>query len=232
MTVIAPSRWMATLARESALLRRCRIETIPNGIDTAVFKPIDRRIAREILNLPLDRRLVLFGAMRATSDRRKGFEYLKAALDRIAVGPLRHVVELVVFGATAPRSPERFGLKTHYVGQINDEVALALLYASADAFVAPSRQDNLPNTVMEALACGTPCVAFRVGGLPDMIVDRENGYLAEPFVADDLAAGIIWLLEDEDRALRLSTNARETAVASFRLDQQAAATAALYRSLL
>ncbi|MEZ4699376.1 MAG: glycosyltransferase family 4 protein [Rhodothermales bacterium] len=232
MTVITPSRWMADCARESALFGASRIEVIPNGVDTQVYKPIDRQVARHILNLPADRKLILFGAMRATSDRRKGFQYLKAALERLAATPVGGEVDLVIFGSSAPQSPDSFGLPAHYTGRVSDEVTLSLLYAAADVFVAPSRQDNLPNTVVEALACGTPCVAFRIGGMPEMIAHEENGYLAEPFDPDDLARGLGWVLEDETRAGRLAEQARATVLSTFTIEQQAKATSALYRELI
>ncbi len=232
MTVVTPSRWLADCARASALFRDSAIEVIPNGVDTSRFKPIDRSVAREILNLPADRKLVLFGAMRATSDRRKGFSFLDAALRRLAAGPLGADTELVVFGATAPAVPDDFGLPAHYTGRVSDDISLALLYAAADVFVAPSRQDNLPNTVVEALACGTPCVAFRIGGMPEMITHRENGYLADPFDTEDLASGLAWVLEDPVRAAGLAQAARRTALASFTIERQARDTAALYRRLI
>ncbi|MDZ4699285.1 MAG: glycosyltransferase family 4 protein [Rhodothermales bacterium] len=232
MTVVTPSRWMAECARSSALFRDATVEVIPNGVDTRLYKPLDRAVARDILNLPADRKLVLFGAMRATSDRRKGFRFLEAALRRLAAGPLGAETDLVVFGATAPATPDDFGLPAHYTGRVSDDISLALLYAAADVFVAPSQQDNLPNTVVEALACGTPCVAFRIGGMPEMIAHQENGYLAEPFDTDDLAAGLAWVLEDAVRAAILAQAARRTALASFTIELQARDTAALYRRLI
>lgn len=232
MTVVTPSHWMAECARASALFAGSRIEVIPNGIDTRIYKPIERRLARQILNLPEDKKLVLFGAMRATSDSRKGYPLLAEALTRLAAGPLGSETELVLFGATAPPHPEPFELHAHYTGRVGDETTLALLYAAADVFVAPSRQDNLPNTVVEALACGTPCVAFEIGGMPEMISHQKNGYLAQPFDAGDLARGIGWVLEDAHRHAGLAAAARETALARFTVERQAGATESLYHELL
>ena len=114
--------------------------------------------------------IVFFGAMSATSDRRKGFHLLLPALQKLSQFQVwQDRLELAVFGASQPINPPNFGFRTHYLGRLNDDISLALVYSAADVFVAPSIQDNLPNTVMEALACGTPCVAFKIGGMPDMI---------------------------------------------------------------
>ncbi len=232
MTVVTPSRWMGDCARASALFRDARVEVIPNGIDTQRYKPIDRATARGILNLPADKRLILFGAMRATSDARKGFPLLEKALARLAAGPLGSQAELVVFGASAPAEPPPFELPVHYTGRVSDEVTLALLYAAADVFIAPSRQDNLPNTVVEALACGTPCVAFRIGGMPDMIEHEGNGYLAPPFDAEALGAGLQWVLEDDTRHAALGRRARAKAESAFTVERMAERMVALYDEVI
>ena len=104
---------------------------------------------------------------------------------------------------------------------LNDDISLSLVYAAADVFIAPSVQDNLPNTVMESLACGTPCVAFDIGGMCDMIGNQQNGYLAKPFDIDDLAKGIIWVLEDEERLRKLGVNGRKKVEQNFTLEIQA-----------
>ncbi|MEN9520966.1 MAG: hypothetical protein RLZZ381_3554, partial [Cyanobacteriota bacterium] len=108
----------------------------------------------------------------------------------------------------------------HYVGQLSDDVALSLLYAAADVFVAPSLQDNLPNTVLEALFCATPCAAFKIGGMPDLIEHQQNGYLAQPEQPQDLAQGIDWILADDTRHQYLRSNSRAKAIANFNLKQQ------------
>lgn len=233
MTVVTPSRWMADCARKSVLFRSSRIEVIPNGIDTSVFKPLDKTFARNVLNLPKDKPLILFGAMKATSDTRKGFNLLYPALQQVAIQTQTEVQpELVVFGASKPEQEYNSGMKAHYTGRINDEIGLALLYAAADVFVAPSRQDNLPNTVMESLACGTPCVAFNIGGIPDMIEHKRNGYLAQPFDVKDLAQGLTWVLEDAVRRQGLSQYARKKVENEFTIAHQVQRCTSLYEELL
>ena len=130
----------------------------------------------------------MFGAMGGTNDPRKGFHLLQPALQQVAA--LRHEdAELMIFGASLPENPPDLGMRAHYLGSISDQTKLAELYAAADVFVAPSQQDNFPNTLLEALACGTPCVGFNIGGIPDLIEHQRNGYLARPFEIDDLARG-------------------------------------------
>ena len=129
-------------------------------------------------------------------------------------------VELVIFGASEPANPVDFGYKTRYLGKLNDDITLSLVYAAADVFVAPSTQDNLPNTVLEALFCGTPCVAFNIGGMSDLIEHQQTGYLAKPLIPEDLAQGIGWVLLDEERSQQLRVNSRLKAIAQFSLKQQ------------
>ena len=117
------------------------------------------------------------------------------------------------------------------MGRLNDDISLSLVYAAADVFLAPSVQDNLPNTVMESLACGTPCVAFDIGGMCDMIEHQQNGYLAKPFDVEDLARGIAWVLEDEERLRKLGVNGRKKVDAEFTLQIQAHNYLSLYQEL-
>jgi glycosyltransferase involved in cell wall biosynthesis len=213
MVIVTPSRWMAARARESTLFGQYRIETIPNGVDTNTFKLVNKTVAREIFSLPPKRKLILFGAM-STTDKRKGFDVLRLALARTMGMAGKDEWMLCIFG-TKPATLPDFGLETRYFGTLHDDISLAILYAAADVFVAPSRQDNLPNTIMESLACGTPCVAFDTGGMPDMIEHQWTGYLAKPFDPDDLANGIKWVLQDEQRYGFLSRQAREKVEAEF-----------------
>ena len=115
---------------------------------------------------------------------------------------------------------------------MHDDVSLVLLYSAADIMVVSSRQDNLPNTVMESLACATPVVAFDIGGMPDMIEHQISGYLAKPFDNSDLAAGIDWVLSDEKRHKDLCIKAREKALARFDIEKIAKQYAELYESII
>ncbi|MEQ9236756.1 glycosyltransferase family 4 protein [Coleofasciculus sp. E2-BRE-01] len=232
LTVVALSSWLANCARASSLFKDLRIELIPNGIDTTVYRPINQQIARELLNLPQHKALVLFGALKATSNPRKGFHRLQAALQDLSQSEWQDRLDLVIFGASEADNPMDVGFPTHYLGTLNDELMLALTYSAADVFVLPSTQDNLPNTVMEAIACGTPCVAFNLGGLPDMIEHEQNGYLAQPDKVEDLAQGIVWVLENQERHQKLSHCAREKAEQEFTMELQANRYLSLFTELL
>jgi len=220
LTVVTPSKWLADCAKSSSLFKNSDIRVIPYGLDTGTYKPCDRQTARNILNLPQDRQLILFGALNS-SNKRKGFSLLQQALKQLSNYENSQNWELIVFGASQPKEKLDIDLKTHYLGTLSDDISLALIYAAADVFVAPSVQDNLPNTVMEALACGTPCVAFQIGGMPDLIEHKQNGYLAHPFATEDLAQGIAWVLESRQRWQVLSSRAREKIEQEFTLEKQA-----------
>ena len=195
LMIVTPSRWLAKVARQSSLFKDYPIKVIPNGIDTKKYKPIDRNIARKWLNLPVDKKLILSGAAKSSSIR-KGIHLLEKALQNLSA--CKNQVELIIFGSLELSELNNAGFKCHYIGNLHDDISLALIYAAADVFVTASIQDNLPNTVMEALASGTPCVAFDVGGISDMIEHQANGYLAQPFKIENLATGIDWILSNDD----------------------------------
>ena len=232
LTIVTPSIWLAKCASASSLLHSLQIKVIPNGLDIQVYKPIDKQLAKKLLGLRLDRQIVLFGAVEATSDRRKGFYLLLQALQKLSQSQGEDQIELVIFGASQPINSPNFGFKTHYLGNLSDDLSLSLVYSAADVFVAPSVQDNLANTVMEALACGTPCVAFKIGGMSDMVEHQQNGYLAHPFVVEDLVEGIVWILQNKQRWQKLSRRARQKIEMEFTLEIQALAYLNLYKNIL
>lgn len=227
--MVSPSRAYAELAAQSALLAGCRVECIPNCIDTEIFRPLDKAQARNLLGLPQDGRILLFGAMNATSDHRKGFDLLDQALRILLAGGQGDFLP-VVFGASEAGTD--FPLPRRFLGRLHDNLTLALAYSAADVFVCPSRQDNLPNTVLEALACGTPVAAFSVGGIPDMVEHGRNGYLAAPGDTANLAAGLASLLRDADLRRRLGQAGREKVEREFSAPVIARRHIALYEDIL
>ena len=232
LTIVSPSSWLAKCASSSSFFKDLRVEIIPYGLDTEKYRPIERQVARELLRLPQDRQLVLFGALGATSDKRKGFHLLQPALQELSQTGWQDKLELVVFGASRPENPPELGFKAHYLGTLSDDLSLSLVYSAADVFVLPAVQDNLPNTVMEAISCGTPCVAFKIGGMPDMIEHQQNGYLAQPYKIEDLAQGIAWVLENQERHQKLSHHARQKAEQEFALKIQAHRYLSLFTEIL
>lgn len=210
MHIVAPSRWLAGCARESALMRGWPVSVIPNTINTNAWQPIDKVLARKLLHLPPDVPLLLFGAMGGTHEPRKGFDLLQSALNHLR-GRLPGL-ELLVFGQLAPEVAVDIGFPMHYAGHLHDDVSLRILYSAADALAIPSRQDNLPNTGVESHACGTPVIAFDTCGLPDITSHKETGYLAAAFDTADFAAGLVWVLDDASRRAALGKTAQARAV--------------------
>lgn len=221
VTFVAPSRWLAQCARSSSLLRSKPIEVIPNGIDTLRFMPGDRSHAREVIGLSQEGAVLLYGASQFTRDSNKGFEFLKKALSLIS-GRLRHKdLTVVLFGDHRCHDTEIAGIPVRSFGTITSDEKLILLYQAADFFVLPSLQENLPYTVMEAMSCGIPCVAFDVGGVCDLISHYENGFVAKAANSYDLAEGIKWMVEDSDRRAALGYKARKVLESDFAIDRVA-----------
>jgi glycosyltransferase involved in cell wall biosynthesis len=204
LQLIAPSHWMAQQAAASALLAGVPCRVIPNALPE-VFRPYPRAQVRGWLGWPQHKRLVLFGAMDGVADPRKGFDLLVDALQQfkqLDPGLSEHCCAAVL-GQSTPAVPPSLPLPVHYAGRLDDDLSLALAYAAADVVVVPSRLDNLPQSATEPLACGTPVVAFRQGGLPDLVQHRRNGWLAAPEDARDLALGLQWALEQPEGSLPL-----------------------------
>ena len=219
LTVVAPSRWIAHCAGASSLFANRPIEVIPTGVDTDLFRPRDRSAARAELGLPAERDLILFGALGATDDPRKGFAQLAAALRQLAGTPAAKNAALVVFGSGegAHDPSAEGGLPTTMLGRIDEPRRLAALYAAADVLVCPSLEDNLPNVALEALAAGTPVAAFAIGGMPDIVDDRICGRLARAVDPAALAEAVGWLLDAKRTGADLGKAAREKAISRFDL---------------
>ena len=199
---VACSRWLELEAKRSALLKGQKITNIPNPIDTHIYKRGDKQEARKRLGLPLDKKLILFASQRVTNEN-KGMSYLMEACRLLTDIPQLGVV---ILGGHAEEVVTQLPLEAFPLGYVNDEQRIVDVYQATDVFVLPSLSENLPNTIMEAMACGVPCVGFKVGGIPEEIDHRRNGYVAEYRSAEDLAQGIRWILTEADYA-SLSQNA-------------------------
>lgn len=191
ITIVGLSKWMAKLAKQSTLLKNKPVINLPNLIDTNIYKPLDKKMAREALNIPNRGKIILYGAMGATNNPNKGFEKLLEVINLLD----QRDVCLIVFGSGKPEVAPVVKFPTHYLGRLYDDLSLRVLFSAVDVVVVPSMQENLSNVIMESMACGTPVVAFNVGGNPDLIDHKQNGYLARPYEAADLAQGIKYVLE-------------------------------------
>ena len=227
MTIVGLSKWLYKCSKSSTLLQDKRHINLPNPIDTTTFKPVDKEKSRELWSLPKDKKLVLFGAMNAAGDPRKGFKELSEALNKLN----GENIELVVFGSSKPQNPPKFKFNTHYLGHLNDDVSLVTLYGAVDIMIVPSLQENLSNTILESLACATPVVGFDIGGNSDMIQHKINGYLAKPFDTTDLKDGIEWIL-DYDSYGELCKNGRDKVLKEFDSEIVASQYIELYEEII
>lgn len=230
LTIVAPSNWLAKCAKESLLLKDRPIQVIPTGQDIARFRPHSKESARDILNLPQDKKLILYGAVRALDDKRKGYAQLKSAIEELANNGYGNDYELIVFGTNDLKDSADFRMKSKVLGYLYDETSLSLAYSAADVFVVSSIEENLANTAVEAMACGTPVVSFDVGGMSDLIQHQANGYLAKPFAPSDLAQGILWVTSEAGKTLSMAS--RQTIEKSFSLDIVTKQYVALYEEIL
>lgn len=212
---VACSRWLASDAKRSKLLEGKKITSIPNPLDTRTFCPGDKEEARRMLGLPQERRLVLVVAQRV-SNVNKGISYLIEACRTLAkLNPaLADNLGVVMLGGSGDELAANFNVPAYPLGYSTDTEKILAAYRAADLFVTPSLSENLPNTIMEAMACGVPCVGFNTGGIPEMIDHRKNGYVAAYKDADDLARGMSWALSEADYG-ELSRNAMRKVTASY-----------------
>lgn len=245
--IVTPSKWLGESAKKSVLLNRFPVHVIPNCIDTDLFRPLSkdeivsiadreenamvRRVFSEATKeKKIAKPIILYGAIQAATDRIKGFESLLSALRLLD----KHgfAANLVVFGANAQELPLSFdNIEVSFVGYIHNSQVLAALYSMADVMVVPSLTENLSNTIMESLSCGTPVVGFDIGGNSDMIEHKKNGYLAKERDCEDLANGIRWCMEHNEEGL-LSKQAREKVLANYTIDIVSNQYKRLYESMI
>jgi glycosyltransferase involved in cell wall biosynthesis len=230
ITVVAPSHWLANCARSSSLFEGFRIEVIPNGLDTAIYRPVDQQFARQILGLPKDRSVILFGGMSSTVDPNKGFNILLEALAGSSCSDWMKSASLVVFGANECQQTGHNPIPVRFLGTLTDDISLVLAYSAADVMVVPSLQEAFGQTASEALACGIPVVCFKTSGLVDIVDHQINGYLATSYDPADLLHGIKYVLNRE-RASQLKYNARKKATEVFSIATVAAKYQKLYQEL-
>ena len=233
INLVTCSNWLSKEVVKSKIFNNKQVTVIPNTIDIDVFKPFNKDEARKNLKLPIDKKLILFGTM-TLKDERKGFKYLIEGLKILYQNypNIREEIEIVMFGSSKNLTKVEIPFKTNFLGRINSSNNLAKIYSSADIFIAPSIQDNLPNTVMESLSCGTPVVAFNIGGMADMITHLKNGYLAIPFSIEDLVKGIDWTISQIKGNIELQKNARNKVVEYYNAEVISSMYKDLYKKLL
>lgn len=212
ITFVGCSNWLANLCSKSRIAAGHKVVSIPNPIDTGVYAPMDKAAIRRKIGLPTDKKLILFSAVK-TTDIRKGMQYFQDCC-RILKESGQDDIEVLILGMNGETLASTLPLPSRALGYVGEGISLAEFYNAADVFVTPSLQENLPNTIMEALSCGVPCVGFEIGGIPEMIDHRVNGYVAEYKSAEDLARGISWVLNEANYS-ELCRSARAKVLGSY-----------------
>ena len=212
---VACSKWLEGQAKQSALLKNQIVTSIPNPIDTHIFCKQDKKQARRAFGLPENKQLILFVSQRVT-DERKGVNYFIEALQQLVTEhpAMKQNTGVIILGGHSAEVAARLPIPAYALGYVSDAEKIASVYNSADLFVLPSLEDNLPNTIMEAMACGIPCVGYRVGGIPEEIDHLKNGYVAAYKDVNDLARGIYWVLNEAEYDV-LSTQAIEKVISCY-----------------
>lgn len=213
--IVSTSNWLHSCAKNSKLFRSSKHFLIPYPLESIIlWKPILKKVARTALGLPQDSYLILMGAEGGTINLRKGADLMLESIKHLEkISDLN--TELIVFGQSNPEKQDQWNNKVHWLGSVNDDRILALAYSAADVMIVPSRQEAFGQTGTESLACGTPVVAFDIGGLSDIVIHKENGWLAKPFDIQDMADGIKWILEDPKRHEKISENARNSVLKRY-----------------
>lgn len=222
VTVVGPSRWICNSSKSSKVLINTDVFNIPNPINTQIFKPENKIELRKKYNLPTDKKIILFGAMGPESDKNKGYQYLKELLQILEYD---NNVCTLIFGMTG----ESIFNKLYYLGKINSDNDLSEVFNLADVSVVPSLSENFSNTILESMSCGTPVVAFNIGGNPDLINHKINGYLATPYLINDLHIGINWVL---DNSQTLSYKSRKKVEEEFEFSKVGKLYMSLYNDIL
>jgi glycosyltransferase involved in cell wall biosynthesis len=225
ITIVTTSKWLAECASRSLVFGQSRVEVIPNALETDIFRPLDKQETKQKLGVPTDSLCLLFGA-EYHSERRKGYWKLKEALDICFKDPVfkrraqQKKIWVFTFGDPQNQSKE-IELQVKSFGYVHSDEKLAEIYSAADLYILPSLEDNLPNTMLEAMACGTPVVSFPVGGMPDMIQNGETGFVAEDMNSESLASAILKALGDHQKRKEMTVHCRRLIEANYTLAHQA-----------
>lgn len=222
LTIVSPSTWLTSCAQNSALFKgdNFNFETIPNPLDLDVFKPCNQLAMRELLGLPRNKVIIGFGALSATKDKRKGYDLLELSLHELAKKIEKSCTlssddfVFLLFGSDE-NIDQVAGFNCFSSGHLNDDTALVAAYNAMDMMLVPSRLEAFGQAASEALACGVPVICFDASGLKDVVVHKENGYLASPYDVIDFADGILWVNKNKDK---LAINAREHATNNWSYD--------------
>jgi glycosyltransferase involved in cell wall biosynthesis len=229
LSIVSKSKWLTEMAKQS-MLSRYPIYEIPNGIDTEMYQPLNREKCRIELGLPLNKKVLMFAAVRL-DDYRKGGDLLLKALQSLPES-LKAETVLLVIGKEGKAIAETIDIPVYDLGYLSDEDRKASCYSGADLFLFPTRAETFGNVALESIACGTPVVSFKVGGVPDQVRPGITGYLAESENVNDFCEGIIQLLEDKSLHNFMSQQCRVIALQEYSLELCVQRHVHLYQTLV
>lgn len=227
--IVVPSKWLAECAKNSVIMKNWPITVIPNCLNTNVWKPVEKTLARSLLGLPQETLLIAFGSHNANNEHHKGFDLLLEAIRNLK--DFNKGLQIAIFGQHKPKNPIKLNFPINYQGFLHDDISLRLFYSSIDLMIVPSRADTLNQVAVESMACGTPVVAFGATGLLDIVDHKIDGYLAKPFESEDLANGIKYILNSPNYD-ELCHNARQKVIKKFDTEVVAKQYMELYNSIL
>lgn len=230
VNVVTPSVWLKGCVEASSLLSHWQVSAIHNPVNHEIFKPVEREKACGSLGLDPSKKYILFGAA-TMKNVLKGFNYFMEAMQSISTEEGMEDVEILLFGKTSTDVEDSFPIPTRNIAFVNSMDTIVSLYSAAHLFVIPSLQDNLPNTIIESMLCGTPVVGFDTGGIPEMIDHKVNGYLAQFKSSSDLAEGVRWVLSSENYT-RLSEDTRLSVLKGYSMERSVDLHLELYNDLL
>lgn len=225
ITLISPSRWLATLVSQS-FMTHFPIQVIPNAIDTSIYTPQPSADWRRKMKIASDQHVLLFVAENINSPF-KHFEFIPLVIEHIPSNLRRHMT-LLVMGARPPANAPHLNVNTRYLGPILSATQKAEVFSAASLLVYPTRADNFPVTIQEALACGCPIVAEDVGGVGELVRSGVTGFLAPPNDAHAFADGISQLCTDPQIRSTMQANCRAIAVAEYSMDLHVQRICAVY----
>ena len=229
LSIVTPSQWLSSLASQS-LLSRYPIHTIPNGLDTQIYKPLDSQICRSALGLSEEKKVLLCAAQNFR-DPRKGGDLILEALKHIP-NSLKQAVVLLVLGEGSEIIEDAIDIPTVALGYLGGDLIKTIAYSAADIFVFPTRADNLPLVLQESMACGTPIVSFDVGGVPELVRPGITGLLAKAENAIDFSQKIVELIEDNSLRHYMSNQCRQIAVSEYSINLQAERYVSVYEGCI
>lgn len=232
ISLIAPSKWIGSCAKNSLLMKDKKVVVIPNPIDTEAFSPKNKIDARKFLKINPHKKVILFGSIDGGIDPRKGADLLKEVLKLLTIP--KNEFQLLIFGN---KKKDRNVFKEDSIeiinlGKIESIQKLAITYSAADLFVIPSRIESFGQTAAEAQSCGTPVIGFGIGGLKDIVINAESGFLIEPYNCKKMAKTIENYLKDDQKISKLSKASRYNALNNFNYKKVAESHLRLYKQVL